>query len=80
MFDAELTSDVPSVAEVSSDGKLISVGAESGSVKVYNRESKKVLTFKDHTTAITGVGFGADGNIISTSIDGTVSARTGSPI
>jgi len=75
LFDAELTSDVPSVAEVSSDGKLISVGDESGSVKVYNRESKKVLNFKDHTTAITGVGFGADGNIISTSIDGTVSAR-----
>jgi len=75
LFDAEQTGDVPRVAEISSDGKLISVGDESGSVKVYTRESKEVLTFKDHATAITGVGFGADGSIISTSIDGTVSAR-----
>ena len=75
VHDAEQADNVPLVAGVSSDGKLFCVGDEIGSVKVYISEPKKVVTFKDHDTAITGVGFGLDGKIISTSIDGVVSAR-----
>ncbi|MFL2479158.1 MAG: c-type cytochrome domain-containing protein [Verrucomicrobiales bacterium] len=75
LYDAEPVDNVPLVVGVSSDSKLFSVGDESGSIKVYISESKKVLTFKDHVAAITGLGFGVDGNIISASIDGVVSAR-----
>jgi WD40 repeat protein len=75
LYDVEPVDNVPLVVGVSSDSKLFSVGDESGSIKVYISEPKKVVTFKDHATAITGVGFGVDGNIISTSIDGVVSAR-----
>ncbi|MEC8905636.1 MAG: c-type cytochrome domain-containing protein, partial [Verrucomicrobiota bacterium] len=75
VYDAEQADNVPLVAGVSSDSKLFCVGDEIGSVKVYISEPKKVITFKDHVTAITGVGFGLDGKIISTSIDGVVSAR-----
>ena len=75
VHDAEQADNVPLVAGVSSDSKLFCVGDEIGSVKVYISEPKKVITFKDHVTAITGVGFGLDGKIISTSIDGVVSAR-----
>ncbi len=75
VYDAEPVDNVPLVAGVSSDTKLFSVGDEIGSVKIYISEPKKVVTFKDHATAITGVGFGVDGNIISTSIDGVVSVR-----
>ncbi|MBT7983195.1 MAG: hypothetical protein HN584_11570 [Akkermansiaceae bacterium] len=75
VYDAEPVDNVPLVAGVSSDSELFSVGDESGSIKVYISESKKVVTFKDHVTAITGVGFGVGGNIIATSIDGFVSSR-----
>lgn len=78
VYDAEQADNVPLVAGVSSDGKLFCVGDEIGSVKVYISEQKKVTTFKDHVTAITGVGVGLDGKIISTSIDGVVSARKSS--
>ena len=78
VYDAEQADNVPLVAGVSSDGKLFCVGDEIGSVKVYISEQKKVTTFKDHVTAITGVGVGFDGKIISTSIDGIVSARKSS--
>lgn len=64
------------VLAYSRDGQQIVTGGEDGKVKVWNTSTGFCfVTFREHTAAITGVAFSAQGHsVFSASLDGTVRA------
>ncbi|KAF4518741.1 hypothetical protein B566_EDAN006144 [Ephemera danica] len=62
--------------DYSSDGLFIATGGEDGKVKIWNSTSGFcVVTFHEHTAAVTGVQFSNNRKIVmSASLDGTVRA------
>jgi WD40 repeat protein len=66
---------VPRSAVTSADGQQALIGEESGKVRLYSLAGKEVSTFQGHAAAVTGVGFSAEGGLVSASLDKTLKIR-----
>ncbi|MCP4848056.1 MAG: hypothetical protein GY899_08940 [Verrucomicrobiaceae bacterium] len=76
--ELEASAGMPRALATSSDGQRILAGDDSGQVKLYLLADEVVRTFNDHAAAVTGVGFGEGGTLVTSSLDKTLKIRPAS--
>ena len=71
-FGTDLADQTLRGVAVSRDGKYVAWASEDGSVSVHDRASAETRRLLGHQGAVTAVGFGAEGDLFSCSLDGSV--------
>ena len=65
----EPVTGVPRSAVSESNAERVLVGEESGLVRLYMLGGKGIKNFQGHAAAVTGVGFGVEGRLVTASLD-----------